>query len=153
LDEDVPVFRARAMDAVLAESAAHRRFTMLLVGLFAAVALALAAIGLYGVLSYLVAQRTGEIGIRIVLGAGVGEVQRMVLAQGMKPVLAGVGVGLAGAVAATRLFRTLLFGVGPRDPATFVAVTALLLLVSLAACSIPAIRATRVDPARALRSE
>jgi putative ABC transport system permease protein len=153
LDEDVPVFRARGMEAVLAESAGHRRFTMLLVGLFAAVALGLAAIGLYGVLSYLVAQRTGEIGVRVVLGAGAGDVQRMVLGQGMKPVLAGMGVGLAGAVAATGLFRTLLFGVGPRDPATFVGVTALLLLVSLAACSIPAIRATRVDPARALRNE
>jgi putative ABC transport system permease protein len=117
------------------------------------VALVLAVVGLYGVLYYIVAQRTNEIGIRVTLGATATQVRRLVLWQGMRPVLAGAALGLAGAFAATLYFQSLLFGVKPGDPATFGAVTALLVGVAFVACAIPAMRATRIDPAAALRSE
>ncbi len=141
------------MDDVLGNSAAQRQFTAFLIACFAAIALTLAAVGLYGVLYYVVAQRTNEIGIRMTLGATASEVRRLILWQGMQPVLLGTVLGLAAAVAATRYFESLLFGVHASDPATFVFVTALLLSVAFVACSIPAVRATRIDPAMALRVE
>ena len=124
-----------------------------LVGIFAAIALILAATGLYGVLSYLVSQRTGEIGIRVMLGATRTEIQRLVLTQGMRPVLTGIAVGLAAAIAATRLLRSLLFGVSSNDPATFLIAALVLTIVALLACCIPAWKAGRVDPAAAVRND
>jgi predicted permease len=153
LDPDIPAFEIRTMASVLDESAARREFTAFLLGMFAALALALAAVGLYGVLSYAVAQRTAEIGIRMALGAAHSQVRRLVLLEGMRPALAGVILGIIGAAWATQFLPTLLFGVSTRDPATFIAVPVLLLSVAIAACAIPAWRATRVDPATALRSE
>jgi putative ABC transport system permease protein len=153
LDPDIPAFEIRTMAAVLDESAARRQFTALLLGLFAALALVLAAVGLYGVLSYAVAQRTAEIGIRMALGAAHSQVRRLILLEGLRPALAGVILGMLGAAWATQFLRTLLFGVSPSDPATFIAVPLVLLSVAIAACAIPAWRATRVDPATALRSE
>jgi putative ABC transport system permease protein len=153
LDPDIPAFEIRTMASVLDESAARREFTAFLLGMFAALALALAAVGLYGVLSYAVAQRTAEIGIRMALGAAHSQVRRLVLLEGMRPALAGVILGIIGAAWATQFLRTLLFGVSTRDPATFIAVPVLLLSVAIAACAIPAWRATRVHPATALRSE
>jgi predicted permease len=153
LDPNLPVFEVRAMQDLVENSAANRAFTALLIGCFAAVALVLAVVGLYGVLYYIVAQRTNEIGIRVTLGATATQVRRLVLWQGMRPVLAGAALGLAGAFAATLYFQSLLFGVKPGDPATFGAVTALLVGVAFVACAIPAMRATRIDPAAALRSE
>jgi putative ABC transport system permease protein len=153
LDANLAMAGVRTMDDVLGNSGAHRQFTAFLIGCFAAVALILAAVGLYGVLYYVVSQRTNEIGIRVTLGATASEVRRLVLWQGMQPVLLGTAVGLAAAVAVTRYFESLLFGVRASDPATFVFVTALLLGVAFVACSIPAVRATRIDPAMALRVE
>jgi predicted permease len=153
LDPDIPAYDIRTMAGVLDESAARREFTTFLLGLFAALALALAAVGLYGVLSYAVAQRSTEIGIRMALGAARSNVTRLVLLEGLRPALAGVILGILGAAWATQFLRTLLFGVGANDAVTFITVPVLLLSVALAACAIPAWRATRVDPATALRSE
>ena len=153
LDSNLAIAKARTMDDVLGASGAHRQFTAFLIGCFAGIALILAAVGLYGVLYYVVAQRTNEIGIRMTLGATASEVRRLILWQGMQPVLLGTVLGLAAAVAATRYFESLLFGVHASDPATFVFVTALLLSVAFVACSIPAVRATQIDPAMALRME
>src|ERR1700722_16656459 len=153
LDHDLPVFEIRTMDEIIGRSARNREFSVLLLGLFAALALVLAAVGLYGVLSYVVSQRTGDIGIRMALGAQSSEVRRLVLVQGMKPALAGIIVGLVGAVFGTQLLRSLLFGVSPGDPLTFVAVPLVLLTVAVIACLIPALRATRIDPTMALRQE
>ncbi len=153
LDPDIPAFEIRTMTGVLDESAARREFTVFLLSLFAALAVALAAVGLYGVLSYAVAQRTAEIGIRMALGAQHAQVRRLVLLEGMRPAVAGVILGIIGAAWATRFLKTLLFGVTTNDGATFVTVPALLLLIALLSCVIPAWRATRVEPATALRSE
>jgi predicted permease len=153
LDPNLAISEVRTMEAVLENSAAHRQFTTFLVGCFACVALGLAAVGLYGVLFYIVAQRTNEIGIRVTLGATTSQVRRLVLWQGMQPVFFGTALGLAAAIAVTRYFESLLFGVRASDPATFAVVTALLLGVAFVACSIPALRATRIDPAMALRVE
>ncbi len=153
LDPNLPVADIRTIEDVLEASAAHQKFTALIIGSFALVALMLAAVGLYGVLYYIVSQRTNEIGIRVVLGATSAEVRRLVLWQGMQPVAAGMALGLAGALAATRYMEGLLFGVRANDPSTFGAVTALLGAVALLACSIPALRATRIDPAEALRTD
>jgi putative ABC transport system permease protein len=141
------------MDDVVDTSMAQRRVTMLLLVVFAALALVLAAVGIYGVISYAVAQRTQEIGIRMALGAQRANVLRMVVGQAMGLALAGVLTGAAGALALTRLMQKLLFGVPAWDPLTFLAVSALLALVAAVAASVPGLRATRVDPVIALRSE
>src|SRR5262245_12371013 len=153
VDKDQPVTAVATLESLLASSLAQRRFNLLLLSLCATVALALAAIGLYGVMSYGVNQRTQEIGLRMALGAEARDVQRLVIGQGMKLALAGVLIGLGGASALTRLLRTLLFGMSPADPLTFGLVALLLIGVALAACWIPARRATKVDPLTALRHE
>jgi putative ABC transport system permease protein len=153
VDPDLPVFGERTMEDLVAASLARRRFAMQVVGLFAVVALLLAAIGIYGVMAYSVNQRTREIGIRLALGAKTGDIVRWVLKQGMVLTLTGVGVGLVGAVALTRFLRSLLFDVAPTDPITYLGLAVLLAAVALLACYIPARRATRVDPMVALRYE
>jgi predicted permease len=153
IDRDQPVASVRTVDAILARSQANRRFTTLLLGLFSIVAVTLAAIGIYGVMAYSTAQRTQEIGIRMALGARRGDVLRMVLGEGLTIGAAGLVFGLAGALALTRFMSGLLFGVGTRDPLTFVALPFGLLLVAALATFIPAARAIRVDPSIALRAE
>ncbi|MGH9851439.1 MAG: ABC transporter permease [Blastocatellia bacterium] len=152
-DPEAAVSSAATMDEALAEVVARPRFNALLLGLFALVALALAAVGLYGVMSYTVSQHTREIGIRLALGAEPRDVLRLVLGQGLVLTLTGIVVGAAGALGVTRLLRTLLFGVSVNDPLTFASVALLLLFVALLACWIPARRATQVDPLVALRCE
>ncbi|MCA1577493.1 MAG: ABC transporter permease [Acidobacteria bacterium] len=153
LDRDVPISNVNTMEQLVAQSVAQRRFGMFLVGIFAALALVLAVIGIYGVVSYSVAQRTNEIGVRMALGASGTDVLKMVLKNGMTLALIGVGVGLAGAFAATRLMASLLYEVKPTDVATFAIVSVGLILVALLACYLPARRAMKVDPLVALRYE
>jgi predicted permease len=147
------VFRPQTLKEAMADSLARQRFSMILLNAFAAVALLLASVGLYGVIAYLVGQRTQEIGIRLALGAQRWDVLRLVLQQGMKMALGGVALGLVAALGLTRLLAKLLYGVSATDPATFALITLLLVLVALLACWVPARRATRVDPLVALRSE
>lgn len=153
LDRQIPVSDVQSMDELLSVSLAEERFNMILLGAFAGLALILAAVGIYGVMAYTVSQRTHEIGIRIALGAQRGDVVRLVVGQGAKLALAGIIIGLAGALALTRLMSTLLFDVTPTDPLTFLGVAIVLAMVALAACYIPARRAMRVDPMTALRYE
>jgi putative ABC transport system permease protein len=153
VDADVPVPEMQTLREVMSDSAAQRRFQTMLVTLFAAAALALAGFGIYGVVSYSVARRRTEMGIRMALGAGTGGLQRMVLWQGIRPVVAGLAVGIAGALAAGRILSSLLFQVSARDPLTIGGVALVLLAVSVAAALVPARRATRVDPMIALRFE
>jgi putative ABC transport system permease protein len=153
VDKDQPIVRVATMDDLLARSAAERRFVLILFEAFGLVALALAAIGIYGVLSGSVTERTQEIGIRLALGAQTTAVLKLILWQGMKLIVMGIGLGLLVAVALTRLLHSLLFGVSATDPLTFAAIALLLLLVALFACCVPARRATKVDPIVALRNE
>src|SRR5262245_12423522 len=153
VDRTQPVANIRTMESYLADSIAQPRFTTILLGLFAALALALAVVGIYGVMSYFVTQRTHEIGIRLALGARPPDVLRMVIRQGMALTVSGLVIGLALAFAATRLLMNLLYGVGPTDPMTFVVISSLFALVALLACYVPARRAAKVDPVVALRRE
>jgi putative ABC transport system permease protein len=145
--------KARTMEQVVQDSTANRKFTLLLMGLFAVAALVLALIGLYGVISYSVAQRIHEIGVRIALGAQRGDVHRLVLGRGLALAITGVVIGTASTLAVTRLLSSLLYGVNPRDPLTIVVVSAVLMVTAMLACYVPARRAARVDPMVALRQE
>jgi putative ABC transport system permease protein len=153
IDPEQPVSDVRTLESVLAKSIAKARFSTLLLTVFAGVALVLAAVGIYGVISYLVTQRLHEIGVRMALGAQTRDVLKLVLRNGMVLALVGVVIGLGGAFALTRVMRTLLFGITPTDAVTFGTVSVLLMLVALFACYIPARRATKVDPLMALRYE
>jgi putative ABC transport system permease protein len=153
VDKDQPIMRVATMESLLAATAAARRFALILFEAFGLVALVLAAVGIYGVLSGSVAERTREIGIRLALGAQLRDVSRLVVGQGLRLALAGVAIGLTGAFAVTRLMTSLLFGVSATDPATFFLVAALLTAVALLASYVPARRATKVDPMVALRYE
>ena len=151
--EDQPVYGVKTMEQVISGSLAERRFTMLLLIIFASTALVLAAVGIYGVMSYAVTRRTHELGVRMALGASRRNVLRLVLREGMALAAIGTGVGLAAALALTRFLAGLLYGVRPEDPATLVAAAILLAGIALLACGVPAWRATRVDPMVALRYE
>jgi predicted permease len=153
IDPDQPVVDIMPMETIVAKSTSDRRFTMFLLAAFAALALFLAAIGIYSVLTYAVRRRMREIGIRMALGADRQGVMRMVVADALRPTLLGVGLGLAGATAIRGVMGSLLFGVTPGDPVTFGAVATLLLLVAVAASALPAYRATQVDPVTTLRDE
>jgi putative ABC transport system permease protein len=149
----VAIRNVQTMESVLHDSVAPARLSMRLVGAFAMVALITAALGVFGVLSFVVAQRTRELGIRMALGAAPGDVRRMVIVYGGRLATAGLVIGLLGSLALTRLISKLLFGVAPTDPLTFTSVSAILLGIGVLASWIPARRATRIDPITALRSD
>jgi putative ABC transport system permease protein len=153
LDAELPVATVRTMEQWVAGNAAQPRLNSVLLGIFAGVALLIAAVGIYGVLSYSVNQRTREIGVRMALGAPRHEVLRMIVGEGMRMGIAGIAVGLAGAVAVSRALSSMLFGVQARDPLTFASVAGILVAIALAACYFPARRATSIDPVIALRDE
>jgi ABC-type antimicrobial peptide transport system permease subunit len=147
------VFGAQTMNEIIANSVAARRFSMILLGIFAGLALLLASIGIYGVVSYVIGQRTQEIGVRIAMGAQRSEVFRLVLAQGATMAALGAAVGLVAALALTRLMGTMLYAISAADPLTYLCVVVLLFLVSMAACWLPARRAAGMNPVDALRHE
>ena len=153
IDKDVPVYRVRPLSDYVSQSVAQPRLNALLVGLFALIALLLAAAGVFGVMSYSVTQRTQEIGIRFALGAQRGDVMRLIVSQGMRLVVIGVAFGFAGIFALTRLLQSLLFGIGATDLTTMLGVTIILGLIAFVACWLPAMRASQVDPIIALRNE
>ncbi len=153
VDKDQPVWKVRTLDSLLQRSLGYQRFLLQLLGAFAALALLLAAVGIYGVLAYAVSQQTREFGVRMALGAQASDIFRLILGQGMKLTLGGMGIGLLGAFGLTRLLKTLLFDVSVTDPLTFLMIILLLMIVALFACWIPARRATKVDPMIALRCE
>jgi putative ABC transport system permease protein len=153
IDADLPIFDVKSMRDVLSDSVAQPRFYAILLGSFAAMALVIAALGIYGVISYTVSQRTRELGIRIALGAQRDRVVRLVIRQGLGLTLAGIVIGIAGAYGLTRLIASLLFGVAPADPLTFGAVAAIFVIVACLASYLPARRAAAVDPIIAMRAE
>jgi putative ABC transport system permease protein len=153
VDSSMPIRDIFTMDDLVANSLSQSRFNMLLLGAFAGLALLLAAIGIYSVLSYSVRQRVPEIGIRLALGARITDVLRMVVMDGMRPTLLGVAIGIAAALGLGRVVANLTFQVKPTDPTTFIAVAAVLALIALLACIVPAYRASKVDPVIALRNE
>ena len=153
LDPGDVIYRVQTLDDVLASSLAARRLSMILLSVFATLALVLACAGIYGVISYLVAQRTHEIGVRMALGAQRSEVMRLILGHGARMVVVGVAIGSVVALGLTRLMTNQLFGVTAHDPLTFAAVAGVIILTAVAACYVPARRATRVDPMVALRAE
>jgi putative ABC transport system permease protein len=153
VDSDQPMWKIRTVEFLVNRSVADRKFLMALMGIFAFLALALTIIGLYGVISYLVNQRTQEIGIRLALGAQMGDILRMVLKQGMILVLTGVAIGLAASWLLTGLMSRLLYQVKPTDPLTFAVIALLLIGVAMLACYLPARRAAKVEPLKALRYE
>jgi putative ABC transport system permease protein len=153
IDPRTPTYAARAMEEVVARSMAERRFALDILGFFGLVALILAAIGIYGVMTYTFSQRTQEIGIRMALGAQRGDILRMAIGEGMLLVGVGLGTGILGALILTRYLRTMLFAITPTDPVTFASIAVLLSSVALLACFVPARRATQVDPLVALRNE
>jgi predicted permease len=153
IDPREVVYNVQTMDEVVSNSFAARRLSMILLGVFAALALVLACVGIYGVISYLVGQRTHEIGVRLALGAQRGDVLRLVIGHGARMALIGVAIGIGAALGLTRLMANQLFGVSAHDPLTFAGVAMLLIIVAVAACYIPARRALRVDPIIALRCE
>jgi len=153
IDPNQPISNVSTLEKVVDESVAQRRLNMLLMGLFGGLAMLLSAVGVYGLLSHAVTQRTHEMGIRMALGAQMSDVLKLVLKQGMMLALIGEAVGLVGALMLTRLIRGLLFGVTPNDVTTFVVVITILSIVALLACYLPARRATKVDPLIALRYE
>jgi ABC-type antimicrobial peptide transport system permease subunit len=151
LDPNLPVLEVRTVEGLYRESLARRRFNTLVLSLFAGFALLLGLVGLYGVMAFSVVRRTREIGIRMALGARAGTVSGLVLRQGAVLTFAGLAAGTAAALASSRLMAGLLYGIEPHDPATFAAAAALLAALSLAACYLPARRAARLDPTRALK--
>lgn len=153
VDADQPIYNIRTMNEIRSDSVAPERLNLTLLSIFAGIALLLAIVGIYGVMSYSVSQRTHEIGIRMAIGAKPGDVFRMVIGQGMTLTLIGIAFGLIGAFGLTRLMTTMLFGVQPTDPVTFAVIAALLMLVAVVACYVPSRRATKVDPLVALRYE
>jgi putative ABC transport system permease protein len=153
IDPSVPVFGVRTMDEVIAKYLADRRFALELLGVFAGVALLLASIGIYGVMAYTFSQRTNEIGIRMAMGAQRRDILRIAVGEGARVVAIGVVAGLAGSAILTRFLESMLFDVKSTDPLTYAAIAALLTIVALMACLVPAHRATRVDPLIALRHE
>jgi putative ABC transport system permease protein len=153
IDKDQPVTNVKTLEEVISQSVAQRRFQTLLLALFAGLALALVVVGIYGVISYSVSQRTAEIGIRVALGANRVSILRLVMLRSMMLVLAGIAIGAVGAWGLSRYLASLLFEIKPTDPLTYASLAALLFAVALAACMAPARRATRVDPIVALRYE
>jgi predicted permease len=153
LDPDLPAVTVRTMDEMMWGQTQQNRFGLTLIGLFAGLAVILAAIGLYGVLAYSMRQRTNELGIRMALGAGPSDITRLVVWQGLKPAVAGIVAGLAGAAAGARVIQSILFDVKGTDPVVLTGVVMLLGAISAGACFVPAWRATRIDPVVALRTE
>jgi len=153
INSEQVIYQPQTMDDILAGTLAARRFSMILFSVFAGLALLLSSIGIYGVICYLVGQRTREIGIRVALGARRADVLRLVLGHGVRMAVVGVTIGVAASLGFTQLMAGMLYGVSPADPITFIGVAAILTLVALAACYMPARRAMRVDPNVALRYE
>jgi putative ABC transport system permease protein len=153
VDKNLPISKIATMDQLVSDSLARRRLYMVLLSVFASAALLLAAVGIYGAMSYSVSQRTNELGVRIALGAQARDVLMLVIKRGLSVAIAGMAIGIAAAFVLTRLMSSLLFGVRAIDPFTFGAVAGVLILVALAACFFPARRAARVDPITALRSD
>ena len=153
VDKDAPIAHIETVDQILSNSSAEPRFQTALVGSFGVLGFILAIIGIYGVISYSVVQQTHEIGVRMALGAQPRDILHMILRKGMLLAIAGIAIGIGGALALTRVLRSMLFEIEPTDPATFVGVAIFLTIAALAACYIPARRATKVDPMVALRHE